>query len=238
MHGVVDERRSKTAYALTILEGALLVLKLVCYSALAVPLVSFAGHAAQLDDHQLQQIRDTAASVCNTVKEARSTKDDIQIQGDVKAELGGLARRLGANAEVSGKGAINRSEFEGLTQEATAIALSDDRGCRERLFGRMFDAATSAPVAPAQPARNPNALYQYGEVVAEVQGAVISQANGSVTFQVVRTFGKANPTREVEYQDWVLTCPHLPTPPLGAIVGQFNGMLAGERCTIIRKLSP
>ena len=127
------------------------VLKLVCYSVLAFTFAASAGHAAQLDDHQLQQITEAAASICNTVKEAKGKKDDVQIQGDVKAQLGGLARRLGADAEVSGKGVVNRSEFEGLTQEATVIALGDDRGCRERLFNKMFDAATTAPANTGLP---------------------------------------------------------------------------------------
>jgi hypothetical protein len=83
--------------------------------------------------------------------------------------------------------------------------------------------------------RNPNALYQYGEAVADVQGAIIAQAQGIVTFKSVHTGGKADPSREVEYQDWVLMCPQLPAPPPGAIVGQFSGMVVGSTCTIVRR---
>jgi hypothetical protein len=61
--------------------------------------------------------------------------------------------------------------------------------------------------------RNPNALYQDGEIVAEVDGAVPSQGNHIMTFRTVRTHGKADKNREVEYQDWVLNCPDLPGPP-------------------------
>jgi hypothetical protein len=132
------------------LEEAVSVSKLVCYPAFAFALAASAGRAAQLDDHQLQQIRETASAICNTVKDAKGVKDEVQIEGDVKAQLGGLARRLGADAEVSGKGVINRTEFEGLTQDATTIALGDDRSCRERLFNKMFDAATSAPSPSVQ----------------------------------------------------------------------------------------
>ncbi len=208
--------------------------KLVWLLALAFALAAPAGHAAQLDDHQLQLIRETAASICNTVKEAKGTKDDVLIEGDVKAQLGGLARRLGADAELSGKGVINRNEFEGLTQETTAIALRDDRGCRERLFIKMFDTATSAPAAPIQPARNPNALYQYKEMVATVQGAVVLQSQGTVSFQVIHATAQIDPTRELDYQDWVLLCPDLPKPKQG-FVGTTSTIVAGLNCRIVSR---
>jgi hypothetical protein len=75
-----------------------------------------------------------------------------------------------------------------------------------------------------------------GESVADIQGAIISQANGTVAFQTVRTAGKADPTREVEYQDWVLNCPNPPRPAPNVIVGQYVGMLVGETGRVIREL--
>jgi hypothetical protein len=98
---------------------------------------------------------------------------------------------------------------------------------------------TIAPPAPApavQPPRNPDALYQYGESVAEVQGAVISQANGIVTFQFLRTAGKADSDREFEFRDWVLRCPNLPRPRPNTFFGQFSGVMSSETCTIVRKM--
>jgi hypothetical protein len=86
------------------------------------------------------------------------------------------------------------------------------------------------------PRRNPDALYQYGEIVAEVQGAVISQANGIMTFQFLRTAGKADSDRELEFRDWVLRCPNLPRPPPNTFVGQFSGVMSGGTCTIVRKM--
>jgi hypothetical protein len=189
-----------------------------------------AVHAAQLDDHQLQLIRDTAASICDTVKEAKGQKSDVQIRGDVKAQLGGLVRRL-ANGEVAGQGAIDRSEFEGLSQDATAIAMGDDRACRERLFGKMFDAVSAAVV---QPARNPNALYQYDEKVADVQGAVVLPSQGTASFQMIHMIAQIDPTHELEYQDWVLVCPDLPQPKKG-FVGLTSGMITGMSCRTVRR---
>jgi hypothetical protein len=104
--------------------------------------ISSAG-AQQLNPQQIQIIRDTAASICNTAKEAKGQKSDIQIQGDVKAQLGGLVGKL-VDAGASGKGSLSREEFEGLSRDATAAALEGDRVCRERLFNKMFDKATSS----------------------------------------------------------------------------------------------
>ena len=94
--------------------------------------------ALALDPQQIQLIRDTAASICNTIKEAKGQKTDVQLQGDVKAELTGLVGKI-VTAGVSGTTKLNKEEFEGLTREATATALEGDRGCRERVFDKMFD---------------------------------------------------------------------------------------------------
>jgi hypothetical protein len=106
-----------------------------------------AAYAQQLNSQQIQLIKDTAASVCDTVKEAKGQKSDIQIQGDVKAQLSGL---IGKFVDVGGgaKGALTREEFEGLSREATGSALEGDRGCRERLFNKMFDKLGSGSPGP------------------------------------------------------------------------------------------
>jgi hypothetical protein len=108
--------------------------------------------AQQLNPQQIQLIEGTAASICNTVKDAKGQKSDLALQGDVKAELGGLVGKV-VNLGGSGKGSLTREEFEGLSREATAAALEGDRGCRERVFNRMFDRLSAAEgyVAPNQP---------------------------------------------------------------------------------------
>ena len=116
----------------------MIVRKLGMFAAMAW-IASVAGSfAEQLNTQQLQMIKDTAASICTTVKEAKGQKSDIQVQGDIKAELSGLLGKI-ANAGASGKGALTREEFEGLSRDATATALQGDRDCRERLFNKMFD---------------------------------------------------------------------------------------------------
>src|SRR5260370_11506669 len=92
--------------------------------------VSVSASAQQLNPQQIQIIQDTAAAICNTVKEAKGQKSDLQIQGEVKANLGGLVGKV-FDVGGSGKGSLTREEFEGLSREATAIALEGTPGCPE-----------------------------------------------------------------------------------------------------------
>ena len=91
-----------------------------------------------INPQQIQTIKDTAAAICNTVKEARGQKDDLQIAGDVQLKLNGLIGKV-VDVGGSGKGSLTREEFNGLSREATGTALEGDRGCRERVFNKMFD---------------------------------------------------------------------------------------------------
>jgi hypothetical protein len=205
--------------------------------AMMVLLYGLSPVAAHADSAQiLKEITDTATGLCGEVAQSGHA-DTIKATGDVKAELSGLAKRL-ANLGVSGTGEINSTEYQGVVQQQLAATLQDVRNCKITIFNTLQQKLLpDAASPPQQPTRDPNALYQYGEPVADVQGAVISQANGTVTFQVIRSSGKANPAREVEYQNWVLSCPHIPAPPPNTYVGQFNGMAVGETCTIVRKIS-
>ncbi|WP_157080654.1 hypothetical protein [Methylobacterium variabile] len=101
-------------------------------------------HTKELNAAQLEIIRNTAAKICNTVTETKGQKSETQIAGDVKAQLGGLAGRL-ANVGLDGKVSDRREAFEGLSQEATGDALQGDRGCRERLFMKMFEVVAREP---------------------------------------------------------------------------------------------
>ena len=106
--------------------------------------IELSAHSAQLDPQQIGLIRDTAASICNTVKDIKGERTDVQVQGEVKGQLSGLLGRL-ASAGASGTGTLSRDEFEGLSQDATAIAIAGDRECREHLFDKMFDKITATP---------------------------------------------------------------------------------------------
>jgi hypothetical protein len=103
--------------------------------------------ASALNEQQIQLIKDTAASICNTVQGAKGQKSEVQLQGDVKGQLNGLVGKV-IDLGGSGKGSLSHEEFEGLSREATASALEGDRGCRERLFNKMFDKLSLSEDAP------------------------------------------------------------------------------------------
>lgn len=120
----------------------------VC-AALVWCITPVAASAQQLNPQQIQVIKDTAASICNTVKEAKGQKSESQIQGDVTAKLNGLVGKV-IDIGGSGKGSLNDEEFEGLSRDATATALEGDRSCRERLFNKMFDRFSATPSTSGQ----------------------------------------------------------------------------------------
>ena len=97
-----------------------------------------AASAEQLNEQQIQLIKDTAGSICNTVKDAKGQKTDIELEGDIRAQVNGLVGKL-ADLGGSVRGSLTHEEFEGLSRDATASALEGDRGCRERVFDKMFD---------------------------------------------------------------------------------------------------
>src|SRR5260221_4692912 len=108
------------------------------YAVIATFLSVSGAWTDQLNPQQIQMIKDTAASICTTIKEAKGKMTQSQLEGNVKAQLNGLVGKI---VDVGGaaKGSLAREDFEGVSREATAIALEGDRGCRERVFNKMFD---------------------------------------------------------------------------------------------------
>tara|TARA_R110001583_G_scaffold116155_1_gene266745 strand:- start:173 stop:1000 length:828 start_codon:yes stop_codon:yes gene_type:complete len=91
-------------------------------------------------------INDAAKEICNTVEEAKGRKTEVEIQGDVSAKLSGLLDKF-ADVGASTGGKLSEERFEGLSRDATASALEGDRGCRERIFLRMFEELDRLPDA-------------------------------------------------------------------------------------------
>jgi hypothetical protein len=99
---------------------------------------------------------------------------------------------------------------------------------------REIDRLKTTP--PPKASKNPDALYQFGEEVATVSGASINLGNSLITFQIVRSAGKLDASREVEYRDFVLSCTGLPTaPPPNVVAGVSIGMSMGVNCRILKK---
>jgi hypothetical protein len=92
-----------------------------------------AAQAASPDAPQaLDLITNTADRICNVV----STKGEIestQVNGQVKAELSGLASRL-ANVGISGSGSINNEQYQNVLRQDLAATLHDNAQCKLKVF--------------------------------------------------------------------------------------------------------
>jgi hypothetical protein len=160
----------------------------------------------------LRLIRETADGICVDVAQS-GKQSHVEISGDISAKVSGLAQKL-ADLGISGGGKFEEKQYEGLLREQLGDALKDVRNCKANVFMTLVD--RMIPKEPPPIPRDPDGLYQYGEKVAEGQGAVINQANGIIEFQMVRSAGKADPSKDFEFRDWIVNCPGIP------VVSQFE----------------
>jgi hypothetical protein len=192
----------------------------------------------------------SAQSICGDAPKGVPQYIQELLKGDVEDKAQALTK-LRAGAEI--KGSVDTSKAELYEQHknldrhqidmylsrVSCQAIMADKAIptidRLKMWKQVRSEFPASNVGDTQPARNPNALYQYGEAVADVQDAIVSQVNSTVTFQTGHTTGKADPAQEVEYQDWVLSCPGLPASRPDVVAGQFSEMIDGEICNILRK---
>jgi hypothetical protein len=124
--------------------------------------------AEQPTPDQIKLLDETAQSICNRVKEIRGTRSDTEVRADVQARLKGLSSKL-LDAGAGAQGSVKSWEFEGLTQDATALAVEQAGECRERLFQHMYDKIleqhgekNQSPVQPAyDPKRDQQVVGKY-----------------------------------------------------------------------------
>jgi hypothetical protein len=122
------------------------------------------------------------------------------------------------------------STIEGLK---TQVSELQDRikGLEQQLVSRQ---ETGRSPSAAASARDPDGLYQLNEEVGSVGPANIDQGNGVVTFHGVRSAGKLDPTREVEYRNFILRCEGLPMAPRpGTFSGSVSSVSTGAQCKIV-----
>ena len=107
-----------------------------------------------------------------------------------RLELSGLVGKL-ADVGGSGKGSLNREEFEGLSRDATASALQSSQGCRERVFNRMFDniSSVSARRGSTTPGSN---LVGYYQVILGPKGGCNGGVPNSYPRQLARIVSDGN----------------------------------------------
>ncbi len=170
-----------------------------------------------LNSQQMLIIRETAASICNTV-EAKGRKTETQLQGDVKAQLNGLIGKL-VDVGASSRGSLSREEFEGLSREATAEALTGDRNCRERVFGKMLDKLTLESSSSVQAdktladlaippinlgASEIKAKFPSGNWKADPQGAFFEYRTAFDGFDLIAKYYKKNVIDQSQFSEIIV----------------------------------
>jgi hypothetical protein len=97
----------------------------------------------------LAAIADTADRICGIVA-TQGEAGQSKVQGDIHAELNGLARRL---ATIGGSGAadLTSSNYQGLLQQDLPTALKDVRECKLRVFEKLQATILPGTVAASGP---------------------------------------------------------------------------------------
>jgi hypothetical protein len=111
----------------------------------------FAGavHAQGDLDAQRQKlalIADTADRICGKIS-VDGENSSNEIQGNVHAELKGLATKL-ANAGISGNGKIAESKYTNIVQAELAGAIRNSSECKERIFNGLKGMLSSTDGGP------------------------------------------------------------------------------------------
>jgi hypothetical protein len=120
--------------------GAAMRRQIVFCAAVATVLIGCSSSTYALTNQDVALIKDTAASICNTVKEAKGRKAETQVSADIKAEVNGLIGKLaGAGGSGAGNVTFSQEEYENYSRDAAAELAAGDRQCRERIFNKMFE---------------------------------------------------------------------------------------------------
>jgi hypothetical protein len=80
----------------------------------------------------LHLITETANSICNVIP-TTGERESVQVDGNVKAELSGLLKKL-TDAGLSGSGKFTSEEYVGVLQKDLASALKNNADCKETVF--------------------------------------------------------------------------------------------------------
>ncbi len=100
-----------------------------CTIAALAPLICAGWSAANADSHDaLAAITDTAQKICNDVP-TTGERQSVIVNGDVKAEINGLLKKLG-DLGISGTGGYSSDEYAGVLQKDLAQALKNNSDCK------------------------------------------------------------------------------------------------------------
>jgi TIR domain len=94
----------------------------------------------------LKLITDTADRICDLVTAGSSRGFDVE--GQLKAELGGLASRL-ASAGISSSGKPNEEQYQNVLRQDLAETLRDNSTCKLKVFETLSKVSSAPAMEPA-----------------------------------------------------------------------------------------
>ena len=123
-------------------------------------------------------------------------------------------------------------------QSRLAVAQSDaDKAQTDaRMAQKQFETLKAArqPGQPPIQARDPDGLYQFGNLVGQFSGERIDDANGFITFDLLKTYGHFNTAQNAEFRSFLILCDTVVGGPRpGMNVGTFTAMNVGGKCRIV-----
>jgi hypothetical protein len=149
------------------------------------------------------------------------------LAGDYGGVTGSATVAVGVGANVL---------FGGFNKSITLQPLSIEGNTGLNLAAGIAAVTLKRSAQPPSTARDPDGLYQLGMEVGTAVGATIDTAHSSVTFQGIKSVGKLDPAKDVEYRDFVLQCNGLASEaPVGRIPGLVVSVAGGVQCQIIRQ---
>ena len=87
----------------------------------------------------LDDITAAADRLCNLVQ-TQGSSESVKYEGQVKAEVDGLLKRLGVDAGVSGNASRASSSYQGVLQNDLVTALHDNATCKLHVFDALVKA--------------------------------------------------------------------------------------------------
>jgi hypothetical protein len=195
---------------------------------------------------KMQLITDTADKICNVIQTVGSAEGS-QVQGQIKAELGGLASKL-ANVGVSGSGTINNENYQNVLRSDLSATLKDNAACKLTVFEKLQETllpqqSHTTPQPTVAPDPGPHRSFRAADYVGlwknpDVQTSTIPElvVRPGGKGLLVQIWGKCHPTN----CDWG----SVPAIPMGqsvavpadqealALTATFNPGFAEQHVTL------
>lgn len=108
----------------------------------AVALLVQASAVQALDGRTLALINESANDICGSI-DRDGGGSSTAIEGNISAELSGLARRL-ADAGIDGSARLESDDYSNVVRQELGSELANTRECRLRVFEMLVDRVESS----------------------------------------------------------------------------------------------